>query len=69
MEAFKDEETGNFEYELDLEHPYGTFETSIFFKSKPKENEQEDQEMKPLIDTERQYVFIYYDPKPISIEE
>lgn len=29
-----DEDKKNFEYELDIEYPYGTFEATIFFKNK-----------------------------------
>lgn len=32
MTGERDDETGNYEYEVDMEFPYGTFETHIFFK-------------------------------------
>jgi len=36
-------------------------------RPKPKEGDTEEQELRPLIDTERQFVLIYLDPKkPIS---
>jgi hypothetical protein len=65
-----DEDKKNFEYELDLEYPYGTFEASIFFKNKHFQGEEEvEHDLKPLADSEKQFVFQYFEPKPISTEE
>ena len=36
-----DEDKKNFEYELDLEFPYGTFEASVFYRNKPLPGEEE----------------------------
>lgn len=69
MEASRDEETGIFEYELDLEYPYGTFESQVLYRNNNKPDDDDENELKPLIDSESQYVFKYFEPKPISAEE
>lgn len=68
-----DDENDNWEYEIDIELPYGTFSSEILFDVKPLPNQpvSDDAEdnKKPILESELKGVFEYYEPKPISLEE
>lgn len=67
LDEFPDE-NDNYDYEYEMERPYGKVTYSIW--SKPKEIVyEEDLEMKPLTDDEKEYVIEYWEPKPISRED
>lgn len=69
LEGFVDDNE-NYEYECEHEWPYGTISSSVWVKPKVKLSDQDDDsELKPLIDQEKDYVMEYWEPKPISADE
>ena len=62
-----DDENGVWEYEADFEYPYGTFEIDIQYDVKGRP--EEELELKPLPDEEKEFKMILFEPEPISMDQ
>ena len=55
------------EQELELEYPYGTFSFELFYDKKDKK--EDDLELKPIPESEKECFYQILEPKPISMDD
>jgi hypothetical protein len=60
-------EANTWEYEWIKEFPYGTFEIELMWDIKGKKND--DLDLKPLPEEEKEFQVVIYEPEPLSLEE
>ena len=68
MEGYEDD-LDRYEYELELDFPYGSVSHEILCRPKQKGEEENEVPLQPVLDSEKDFIFTYYEPKPISQEE
>jgi hypothetical protein len=55
-----EEKNGTWEYEIDIDYPYGTFELEVMYDVKGKP--EEELELKPLPDQEKDFLMVIQEP-------
>lgn len=62
-----EDRNGTYEYELEFELPYGTIDVDFMWDNKGKP--EEEMELKPLPENEKDFYYWKQEPVPISMEE
>ena len=63
-----EEKNGNYEYDFEIDYPYGTYEMEVMWDMKGKTTEEES-DLKQLPDSEKKFLNFSQDPEPISMEQ
>ena len=62
-----EEKNGVYEYETEIEYPYGTYTLDVMYDVKGKP--EEELELKPLPDQEKEFMLVFQEPVPMSMNE